>query len=105
MNRTDEQVVTKGELISPVDISVVVPVFNEQENVLQLHEELVNALTPLKKSFEIIFVDDCSTDKTWIVLKTLSPVKIVRLRRQFGQSCALDAGIKRAKGDIVITLD
>ncbi len=91
-------------MFNPV-ISVVVPVFNEEANVGPLHQELVDALRPLNQSFEIIFVDDASTDKTCETLKKLSPVKIIRLRRQFGQSCALDAGIKNAKGKIIITLD
>ncbi len=91
--------------MSNIAISVVVPVFNEEKNAGPLHQELVSVLKPLKRNFEIIFVDDCSTDGTLEVLKTLSPIKIVRFRRQFGQSCALDAGIKNAKGGIIITLD
>ena len=91
--------------MSEIAISVVVPVFNEEKNAGPLHQELIDALKPLKRNFEIIFVDDCSTDGTQEVLKTLSPIKIIRFRRQFGQSCALDAGIKSAKGDIIITLD
>ena len=91
--------------MSNVDISVVVPVYNEKDNVGSLHKELLAALKPLKKSFEVIFVDDRSTDGTWEALQALSPVKILHLRRQFGQSCALDAGIKIAKGDVIITLD
>ena len=91
--------------MSNTAISVVVPVFNEEKNAGPLHQELVSVLKPLQRNFEIIFVDDCSTDGTQEVLKTLSPIKIIRFRRQFGQSCALDAGIKSAKGDIIITLD
>ena len=91
--------------MSNVQISVVIPVFNETENVGSLHQELLTVLRTLKQQFEIIFVDDHSTDGTWEVLKTLSPVKLIRMRRQFGQSCALDAGIKSAKGNIIVTLD
>lgn len=91
--------------MSAIAISVVVPVFNEKENVALLHQELVAVLRSLGQNFEIIFVDDSSTDGTADALKTLSPLKVVRLRRQSGQSCALDAGIKNAQGDIIITLD
>jgi glycosyltransferase involved in cell wall biosynthesis len=80
-------------------------VYNEEENVKPLHQDIVAVLKPLKRSFEIIFVDDCSTDRTEEILRTLNPVKVIRFRRQFGQSCALDAGIKNSKGNIIITLD
>ena len=91
--------------MSKLDISVIIPVYNEEDNVKPLHQDIVAALKPLKRSFEIIFVDDCSTDRTADVLRALSPVKVIRFRRQFGQSCALDAGIKNSKGGIIITLD
>jgi len=91
--------------MSKIEFSVVVPVFNEKENVGPLHREIVSILNPLKKKFEIIFVDDNSTDGTYEALKKLAPIKIIRFRRQFGQSCALDAGIKSSTGDIIITLD
>jgi len=86
-------------------LSVVVPVFNEKDNVVPLHQDLVEVLKSLQMSFEIIFVDDKSTDGTYETLKKLAPIKIIRFRRQFGQSCALDAGIKRSAGEIIITLD
>ena len=88
-----------------IEISIIIPVFNEESNVAPLHKSLVEVLTRLGKTFEIIFVDDCSTDQTNNVLNTLVPIKVIHFRRQFGQSCALDAGIKNAKGNLIVTLD
>ncbi|MCD6226141.1 glycosyltransferase family 2 protein [bacterium] len=85
--------------------SVVVPVLNEEKNVKSLHKEILEVMRKLKKQFEIIFVNDGSTDNTLEELKKLSPIKIINLRKNSGQSAALDAGIKNAKGKIIITLD
>lgn len=86
-------------------LSIVVPVFNEEENVLALHEEINKVCVEQNYDYEIIFVDDGSTDKTVKTLKTLSPVIIVGLRKNFGQTAAMDAGIKKASKDLVITMD
>lgn len=86
-------------------ISFVVPVMNEEDNVTQLHEEIVLAGKKLKKNFEIIFVDDGSTDNTVRNLQKLKPITIIQLRRNFGQTAALDAGIKAAQGEFIATLD
>ena len=86
-------------------ISVVIPVLNEEENVAPLHAELVSVLKGIGEPYEIIFVDDGSSDSTVEKLSALSPVTIVRLRRRFGQTAALDAGIKEAKGEYIITMD
>lgn len=86
-------------------LSVVIPVLNEKENVAQLHQEIVAACVPLKKPFEIIFVDDGSGDGTVEVIKKLSPVKLIVLRRSYGQTAALDAGIKAAQGELIVTMD
>src|SRR3989344_2493313 len=88
-----------------MDISVVVPVFNERENVSILHKKLVEVLTKLKVKYEIIFVDDGSQDNTFLELKKLKPVKIVKFRKNFGQTPAMVAGIREAKGRIIITTD
>lgn len=85
--------------------SVVAPVFNEEENVAKLHGELIKVMNKLKADFEIIFVNDGSTDKTEKALKSLKPITIISFRKNFGQSSALDAGIKHAKGEVIITLD
>jgi len=86
-------------------ISVIVPVFNEGKNVKALYVEIFAVLKSLNPSFEIIFVDDASTDNTLNELETLSPVTIIKLRKNSGQSAALDAGIKCSTGDIIVTMD
>lgn len=86
-------------------ISVVVPIFNEEANVRELHKKLKEAVLRLGQNFEIIFVDDGSHDNTFNILKTLSPLKIIRHRRNFGQAAAVDAGISHAIGDIIVTMD
>jgi glycosyltransferase involved in cell wall biosynthesis len=85
--------------------SFIVPVYNEEGNVEKLHAEIVTVAEKLNKPYEVIFIDDGSTDQTLQKLKTLSPIKILILRKNSGQSAALDAGIKAARGEILITLD
>jgi len=85
--------------------SVVIPVFNEEKNVTPLYKELRGVMKKLKKDYEIIFVDDASNDKTLSQLKKLPNVKIICMRKNSGQSSALDAGIKQARGKIIITMD
>ena len=87
------------------EISVVVPCFNEEGNVEILYAEILNACKSLNKSFEIIFIDDGSTDKTFQKLKSIKQIKIIKFRRNFGQTAALDAGFKEADGKIIITMD
>lgn len=86
-------------------ISVVIPVFNEVESIAALHAELLPVLKKMNQPFEIIIVNDGSTDGTLEVLKSLRPVKIISFRKNFGQTAALDAGIKAAQGEIIVTLD
>lgn len=86
-------------------ISILIPVFNEKESVALLHTELVSVLTETKESFEIIFIDDGSTDDTLTELHTLHPVRIVSFSRNFGKSQALQAGFHIAKGDYIFTMD
>lgn len=89
--------------------SVVVPLYNEEESLEELHRRLTLVMQPLSDSFEIIFVDDGSTDNSFGVLKTLhekdSRVKVIQFRKNFGKAPALTAGFKKAQGEIVITLD
>jgi glycosyltransferase involved in cell wall biosynthesis len=85
--------------------SVIIPVMNEEKNVVPLHNEIRTTMDSLGQPYEIIFIDDGSTDGTVAQLETVSPVVIVRLRKNFGQTAAMDAGIKQATGEIVITLD
>jgi len=86
-------------------ISLVIPVYNEEESVSPLHEEIVAVMKSLNSAYEIIFIDDGSTDKTLEKLTKLSPIKIIRFRRNFGQTASLDAGIKEAQGEYIITMD
>jgi len=88
-----------------IELSVVVPIFNEEKNIIPLYKELTSVLKKIKKSYEIIFVNDGSTDNSLQIMKKLKPLKIISLRKNSGQSAALDAGIKNAKGEVIITLD
>ncbi len=91
------------------DISVVIPVFNEEENVKLLYSKLEETLDGLKKDYEIIFVDDGSTDKTSAFLHRICEgnrkVRVVVFRRNFGQTAAISAGFDYAEGEIIVTLD
>jgi len=92
-----------------VDLSVIIPAYNEEENVAILCKELTEVLRPLNREYEIIFVDDCSTDTTYRRLSDLhaqdAHVKIIKFRKNFGQSAAMKAGFDHAEGNLVITLD
>ncbi|HIC08610.1 MAG TPA: glycosyltransferase [Aquificales bacterium] len=90
-------------------LSVVIPVYNEEENIPKLYEELKEVLEKLPYEYEIIFVDDGSTDRTPQILEELAKkdphVKVVRFRRNYGQTAAMYAGFQYASGDVVITMD
>jgi len=86
-------------------ISAIIPVYNEEKNVKPLHEELAAVLGSLQMPFEIIFVNDGSTDGTYTELRKLRPVRIIDFRRRFGQTAAFDAGFKTARGDLIVTMD
>lgn len=86
-------------------ISVVVPVFNEEGNVRELHREILDVCRKEQYDFEIIFVDDGSKDRTPEICKGLKPLKYIRMRKNFGQTAAMDAGIKQAQYDYIVTMD
>ncbi len=86
-------------------ISVVIPVFNEKESVALLHAELVAALGKLGQPFELLYVDDGSTDGTRAELASLSPARVIAFTRNFGKSQALMAGFAAAKGEYIFTID
>ena len=90
-------------------ISIVVPAHDEERSVALLFEELQAALEPLDRAWEVIFVDDGSTDGTFGALTRLhsqhDEVSVVRLRRNFGKAAALQAGFIQARGEVVVTID
>jgi len=93
-----------------VALSVVVPVMNEEQNVGPLYEKLTAQLDALGQSYEVIFVDDGSTDKTYMELQKLHTdhpgiVRVIRFRRNFGKTPALVAGFSRCRGEIIFTMD
>lgn len=92
-----------------IDISVIIPTYNEEGNVEVLYNELKTVLSSLKLNFEIIFIDDCSTDTTnqrLLALHTNDPtVKIIKFRKNFGQSAAMKAGFEHSQGRLIISMD
>jgi len=92
-----------------MDLSVVIPVYNEEDSVKPLYEALIRALDPLNLSYEIILIDDGSVDDTVANAEKLAwsdpKLKIVKLKRNYGQTTGLHAGFQEAIGDIIITMD
>jgi glycosyltransferase involved in cell wall biosynthesis len=92
-----------------MNISVVVPLFNEEESLPELEAWIVRVMSDHQLSYEIIFVDDGSKDKSWPVIEQLAHanpnVKGVKFRRNYGKSAALQTGFTQALGDVVITMD
>ena len=86
-------------------LSFIVPTFNEEDNVKLLFNEIVSVCQKNNYTYEIIFINDASTDHTLANLQQLSPVTIINFRRNAGQTSAMDAGIKQAQGEIIIMLD
>ena len=92
-----------------MDISIVIPLLNEQESLPELHDWIVKVMTDNNYSYEIIFIDDGSKDDSWQVIELLSKknnnVKAIKFRRNYGKSPALHLGFEAAKGNVVITMD
>jgi glycosyltransferase involved in cell wall biosynthesis len=92
-----------------MDLSVVIPVFNETESVAELCRELHATVSTLGKRYELVLVDDGSTDGTWDALLALSRqypcLRLLRLRGNFGQTAAMSAGIREAHGEVIVTMD
>lgn len=86
-------------------VSIVVPVYNEEGNVTELHKEICNVCNKNNYIFEVIFVDDGSTDRTLEICKSLSPLKLIQMRKNFGQTAAMDAGIKASQYEYIVTMD
>jgi glycosyltransferase involved in cell wall biosynthesis len=93
----------------PLDISVVIPVYEEEGSVKELAAQLIEVLDRTRRSFEVLFIDDGSSDDTIRILREANErddrIKIVSFRRNFGQTAALAAGFDYARGGIVVTLD
>jgi glycosyltransferase involved in cell wall biosynthesis len=92
-----------------VDISVVIPVFNEESNLLVLHERLVNVVTSISNKYELIFVNDGSKDKSLQIIKELAQknpqIKYIDFSKNFGHQLAVFAGLEHAKGDAIVIID
>lgn len=91
------------------DVTILVPVFNEEDNVLPLARSIATVMRALQRPFEVLFVDDGSEDRTLERLESLGPevaeLRVIRLRRNFGQTAALAAGFDASRGRYIVTLD
>src|SRR5688572_28126882 len=91
------------------ELSLFLPVLDEEDNLRPMHEKIRAALDALGKSAEVIYVDDGSTDKSLDILKEIAAsddrVRVISLRRNYGQTAAMSAGIDAAKGEILIPMD
>ena len=93
-----------------MDLSLVIPIYNEEESLPLLFDAIHKALDPISRKWEVILVDDGSKDKSFSVLKTLAKkdpehIRIVVFRRNFGQTAAIAAGIDHAQGEVIVLLD
>ena len=90
-------------------LSIVIPIHNEERSILPLYDRLTAVLEAVDRPYEILFVDDASTDRSFELLANLvetdGHLKVIRLRRNFGQTAALSAGFHESKGDVVIAMD
>ena len=92
-----------------MNLSIIIPLLNEQESLPELHQWIVRVMTANNYSYEIIFIDDGSTDDSWKIIEQISQensnIKGIRFLRNFGKSQALHAGFAKAQGDVIITMD
>jgi len=99
----------KHNKIMSIKLSIVVPVYNEAENIELLHTEIRNVMQKLDVSYEVIFVNDGSKDESFSVLQKIAEQdissKVINFRRNFGQTAAMSAGFDMAKGEVIIPLD
>lgn len=105
-----DQILPVSQPTPAPEISVVIPVFNEEDNLRELGERLVRTLTGMGRSFEIIFVDDGSTDGSWQLLTDLNGqypqyIRALQFHRNFGQHQAIFAGFQASRGQVMVTLD
>ncbi len=92
-----------------MDISVIIPLYNEEESIRELYNWIERVMSENKFSYEVVFINDGSTDSSWNIIEQLSKehqqVKGIKFRRNYGKSPALYCGFKEAQGDVVITMD
>ncbi len=95
--------------LSQTDLSIIIPVYNEAENIHPLHEALTGVLNNLDRSYEILYCDDGSEDGSVEILRELAAsdpgVKVILLRRNFGQTASIVSGVDHARGDILVLMD
>jgi len=96
-------------MTKPPYLSIIIPVYNEKDNIIELHDELLKALSSTGQTYEILFIDDGSRDGTYQALDSIreadNSVKIIRFQKNFGKSAALSYGFSRVKGEVIITMD
>jgi glycosyltransferase involved in cell wall biosynthesis len=109
LNYTNHIVSQYSGIDGLMDVSVVIPILNESANLVPLYDRLVQSLESIDKTWEIVFIDDGSTDGTFEDLKEINQrdqrVLVIQLRRNFGQTAAFSAGFDLAKGGVIITMD
>jgi glycosyltransferase involved in cell wall biosynthesis len=92
-----------------IDLSIIIPTFDEEDNVEPLYQALLASVPALGRAFEVIFVDDGSRDRTFERLAAIAArdrrVRVVKLRRNYGQAPAMAAGIEHAQGEVLVTMD
>ncbi len=95
--------------MKPVGLSVIVAAYNEAENVVRLNEQLTSVLRTLPRDWELIYVDDGSTDRTFEYLSSIArenpAITVIRLRRNYGQTAAISAGLDQSTGEVVVLID
>src|SRR5688572_6422150 len=95
--------------MNKIDISVIVPLINEEESLPELVEWIQRVMQQHGYSYEVLMMDDGSTDNSWMVIQQLhekdSRIKGTRFRRNYGKSAALNVGFQQAQGEVVITMD
>jgi glycosyltransferase involved in cell wall biosynthesis len=92
-----------------MDLSIIIPIYNEEQNLVPLLDEITSVLMAYGHSYEIICVDDGSKDQSYKILREISrkidPLVVIRFRRNFGQTAALQAGFDAAQGRVIIPMD
>jgi len=92
-----------------LEISIVIPVYNERENLTMLDEKISKSIKPLNKNYEVILVDDGSVDGSAELIRKLQDgkphLRLIRFGRNYGQTAAFAAGFSKARGDIIVTMD